>query len=150
MILTERDQARFWSKVALPNANGCMLWLAGKSNVGYGQFSLGGAPKRAHRISYELAYGPIPQGLFLDHLCRVRHCVAPLHLEAVTPAENIRRVPDHSVFGRHKSAKTHCPHGHPYDDANTYVNTSGARVCRACRRQQQRRRPSWSAATVGR
>jgi hypothetical protein len=81
----------------------------------------------AHRLSYEHHVGPIPDGLQIDHTCRNRKCVNPEHLEPVTNAENTTRQ-DHA-----ERRKTHCPKGHPYDEANTYVDPSGARRCRACR-----------------
>lgn len=127
-INSERVQARFWAKVALPNANGCMLWTAYVNYHGYGMFHLEGRPRMAHRISYELAYGLHGPGLELDHLCGVRHCVAPLHLEAVTHTENVRR----GRGGEWNARKTHCPAGHPYDEANTYHPPRGGRRCRTC------------------
>lgn len=129
MILTERDQARFWAKVALPDANGCMLWLAGLTHNGYGRLSMSGRLKRAHRISYELAYGPIPAGLVIDHLCRVRHCVAPDHLELVTHAENtLRGLGPPAINAR----KTHCLKGHEFTPDNLYPARAGERRCRTC------------------
>lgn len=132
--LTEKDEKRFWSKVALPNGEGCMLWMASKYPSGYGAFSLNGKMRYAHRIAYELAYGLIPDGLQTDHLCRVRHCVAPLHLEAVTQAENIRR----GEVGCHQRARTECLNGHSFTELNTYYRTDGGRGCRICRRKQNR------------
>src|SRR5690554_1231498 len=92
MKLTEKDERRFWVKVGLPDPEtGCMEWTASKPR-GYGNFGLNGQVLRAHRISYSLCVGPIPQGLEIDHLCRNRSCVRPDHLEAVTHSENMRRV----------------------------------------------------------
>lgn len=141
MKFTERDTARFWAKVALPNEQGCMLWLACKGPTGYGSFGAAGANLRVHRVSYILAYGSIPDGLVIDHLCRVRHCVNPAHLEAVTQRENVRRGNLGSspasllgglATGALSRAKTHCPRGHAYSDENTYVAPLGDRRCREC------------------
>ena len=71
--------------------SGCWLWQRSKSRDGYGWASLKNRTKQAHRLVYELIKGPVPDGLVLDHLCRVRHCVNPDHLEPVTPGENVRR-----------------------------------------------------------
>lgn len=71
--------------------NGCWLWQGAKNPDGYGQMDHRWFTFGAHRVSYLAFVGPIPEGLVIDHLCRVRHCVNPAHLEAVTSAENIRR-----------------------------------------------------------
>lgn len=133
MEISERDEVRFWSKVALPVGEGCLLWMAGLNGGRYGKFSLGGQYQSAHRVSYVLAYGPIPEGLVLDHLCRVRHCVAPLHLEAVTQRENTLR----GMTGHHNATRTHCPQGHPYAGENLIIRPTG-RGCRECRRERGR------------
>lgn len=70
----------------------CLRWKGSRNWGGYGQISVGGRQQRVHRVAYELAKGPIPEGLEIDHLCRVRDCINPDHLEAVTHQENIRRV----------------------------------------------------------
>ncbi len=100
--LPMRDpQDRFWPKV---NKNGpipsirsdlgpCWIWEAQSVAEGYGKLSItGGSPAWAHRFAYETRYGVIPKGLHIDHLCMVRLCVNPDHLEAVTQAENNRRA----------------------------------------------------------
>jgi len=120
-------EERFWIKVRQTDT--CWLWTSTLNNRGYGQFSVGGRSVLAHRFSYELHVGPIPEGLHLDHLCRVRHCVNPAHLEPVTNQENNRR----GDTGAHLRDRTHCPAGHPYEGANLYVNgNTGARSCRIC------------------
>ena len=89
------EPERFFRKIRKQPGRGHWIWTGGKSN-GYGLFSrhfkdmIG-----AHRWSYEYHYGPIPAGLTIDHLCRVKTCVRPDHLEAVTLAENIRRAAAH-------------------------------------------------------
>lgn len=84
-------EARFWDFV-LPEPNcGCWLWN-GPDNGWYGLLRVGYKNTYAHRFSYELAHGPIPRGLVIDHTCRMTFCVNPDHLEAVTQGENVRRA----------------------------------------------------------
>jgi hypothetical protein len=83
---------RFWDKAAL-YPSGCLVWQAALNSQGYGQFVHDGRTQSAHRLAYVEANGPIPDGLQIDHLCRVRSCVNPEHLEAVTASENNRRKP---------------------------------------------------------
>jgi hypothetical protein len=127
---------RFWAKVDKTHPSGCWLWTAGRTANGYGQFTNKGT-LLAHRVAFELLVGPIPDGCVVDHLCRVRLCVRGEHLEAVTFAENSQRG------GIPIAPKIHCPQGHPYDEANTYIRPDGrGRDCRICRNDRQRlRRP---------
>lgn len=125
---------RFWAKVN--KTEDCWLWTSGASPGGYGVFrGHDGNSIMAHRFAYGELVGPVPEGMQLDHLCRVRLCVNPAHLEPVTQQENIRR----GEGGKHWRIKTHCPQGHPYEGDNLYVNPSGRRECRVCRREAQRR-----------
>lgn len=80
---------RFWSKVE--KTDSCWLWRGAAAGGGYGHLLVDGRFVQAHRYAYETLIGPIPEGLELDHLCRVRRCVRPEHLEPVTRGENIRR-----------------------------------------------------------
>ena len=126
---------RFWAKVQKEPDGGCWLWDAFCNPQGYGRFGVAGRTEMAHRVSYEFLVGPIPEGLDLDHLCRVRNCVNPDHLEPVTHAENILR----GDGGLHNKIKTHCLNGHPYSGENLYVPPSGVgRLCRTCRRENKR------------
>jgi len=78
---------RFYDKVEYRSGN-CWLWRGSRTNEGYGTFRIDGKMNTAHRWAYEAEHGPIPSGLQVDHLCRMRGCVNPLHMEAVTHAEN--------------------------------------------------------------
>lgn len=114
-----------------PQLGPCWWWTATLSTGGYGQFWDGSRLIQAHRWSYEFFIGPILDGLQLDHLCRVRNCVNPSHLEPVTQKENLARGESPSARG---ARKTHCPHGHEYAGYNLHISPRGGRLCRACNR----------------
>jgi hypothetical protein len=104
----------------------CWIWQRYTDRKGYGIQRAAGS-RRAHRISYETFRGSIPQGLTIDHLCRVPACVNPVHLEPVTFAENTRRnmSPSHIA---HRTGR--CRKGHTL----SYRRTSGMAYCNACQR----------------
>lgn len=133
---------RLMALVSMEPMSGCWLWL-GATRGGYGRIKMGGRKGEfvsAHRLSYELHVGPIPEGLQLDHLCRNRTCVNPHHLEPVTLQENLRRG---EGLGKHQSRRTHCPLGHPYDATNTVMNKRAGRTptraCKICNRLKTQR-----------
>jgi len=134
---------RFERQVAR-DKSGCWLWQGTVSALGYGRITRADFSKAmAHRVAYELYVGPIPAGLELDHLCRVRSCVNPDHLEAVTRRENVLRS---KSFAGENAAKSRCIHGHEFTPENTYTRPgSRRRECRAC---QSERRPKVSKNPV--
>lgn len=143
LSVADIDQDRFWGKVN--KTNDCWLWTAGL-RLGYGQFWTNGYSHLAHRISYLLAHGALPpKELHIDHLCRVRNCVNPEHLEAVTPKVNILRGEGLSAK---KARQTHCLQGHPLSGLNLYKDQYGYRQCKACKRWTQACRDSkrWASA----
>ena len=107
---------------------GCLLWMAGRNGRGYGAVKYKGRQWLAHRLAYTLKHGTIPEGIVCDHLCRVRHCVNPDHIELVTSVENTRR----GNSGLYNRSKMHCPQGHEYNEENTRYKADGSRVCRTC------------------
>ncbi len=117
---------RIAKKIAVDATTGCWDWTAALNSHGYGEVYWLGSPRGSHRIVYSLLVGPVPVGLDLDHLCRVRHCVNPEHLEPVTRQENLLRGA--------RCCITHCPQGHEYTPENTRRDRDGRRRCRECNR----------------
>lgn len=126
---------RIWDRLET-NADGCWLWTGGQNGKGYGQLLLAGRRWYVHRLVYDVLIASIPPELTIDHLCRVRHCANPSHLEAVPNRVNLLRG---DTIVAHCAAKIACPQGHPYDADNTYRDR-GQRSCRACVTARQRRR----------
>lgn len=86
ILLTDKDVRRFWSKVALPTAEGCMYWLAHRHAAGYGVFRLRKKLVKASRVSLHISVGEPPfEDAQAAHSCRNKHCVAPQHLRWATP-----------------------------------------------------------------
>jgi hypothetical protein len=121
----------FWSKVDRRGDDECWMWTGARSAKGYGHTRDG----LAHRAAFRLVVGEIPDGYQLHHRCGTKACVNPRHLTLVTSGEHA----DLHDNGWWHAAKTHCPHGHPYDEANTYVSPSGARHCRICHQAAKQR-----------
>lgn len=133
-------EQRFWEKVNKDGPGGCWLWTASfRNEQGYGQFGVSGRTVVAHRMSYELMVGPIPDGLVLDHLCRVRRCVNPAHLRPVTDRENIL-APGALGITKAMAEKTHCANGHEFTPENTARQGPDGRYrrCKTCNRNRVR------------
>jgi len=143
--LTAGDRARFLSKIEFA-VDGCWLWTGAVLQSGYPRIQIAGEAWPAHRVAYALFVGSLDRSLTLDHLCRVRRCCNPKHLEQVSPSENKRRGYD---------AQETCRSGrHPWDPENpetTYTDPRGGRFCRQCMRDRlnsyrRRRRKALCAA----
>lgn len=129
---------RFWGKVL--KTESCWLWTGCKNKDGYGKIRFNGKTELAHRVAWELANGPLAEGLTIDHVwpkCQNRSCVNLAHLEPVTNKENILRGFGVSATNARKS---HCKHGHPLSGGNLYLASNGDRHCRTCRAKHSRDR----------
>jgi hypothetical protein len=130
---------RLYSRLVPDPETGCLLWTGHIAENGYGKTSIGSRTdgtrrtQYVHIIAWELDNGPVPPGLTLDHVkargCRYRHCANVTHLEPVTMRENLMRGNTPSAVN---AAKTHCDSGHEFTEANTRVDRTGWRACRAC------------------
>lgn len=131
--------ARYLKEYYEVDENGCWIWQRAISHNGYGNYGNRGA----HRVFYEVFNGALIDGMEIDHLCRVRCCVNPKHLEQVTHKENQLRASPYlgpNMGGIFHLNKTHCPRGHEYDEKNTSICTRKDgrtfRRCKACRRKK--------------
>jgi hypothetical protein len=144
--MDERTLLRFTSKIdrrgpipeTRPDLGPCWVWLGAPSTSGYGYFWFDRKKRLAHRFSYELFVGPIPESLVIDHLCRNRMCLRPTHLEPVSDRVNILRG---EAPAARNVLKDTCFMGHPFDEENTFVDKNGDRGCRTC---QRRRLKEWA------
>ena len=128
-------QERLWPRI---DASGpCWLWTGGKGRNGYGKVTRdrNSGTAYVHRVVWEILVGPIPAGADMDHLCRVRACCNPDHLEPVTRAVNVARGSSRAGAPRH----TECTNGHRLTPDNTAMNGTGKRTCRTCKNAAARR-----------
>ena len=134
--ISEQQTNNFHAKYKIFNT--CWIWQGNVDRYGYGTLYLNGKTVKAHRISYYLKYKYLTDGLVLDHLCRVRDCVNPAHLEEVTVSTNNKRGDCGKAVGQWQKNKTHCPQGHIYNEKNTVYRKNNsclsgyARRCRIC------------------
>lgn len=133
----ESLERRFWKHVPIGNPDDCWLWGGFLNIRGYGYVNkpkhLAGNPRPlAHRLSYGLVCGPIPDGLFICHHCDTPRCVNPRHLYAGTHDDNMRDKMERRRH--HKHGVTHCVRGHEFTPENTYATRDGRRRCRRCQK----------------
>lgn len=133
----------FASRVRV-DERGCWIWSGHISREGYGRYG----ERYAHRVMYERHKGPIPDGTEIDHLCRVRSCCNPDHLEAVPHRVNSIRGTVGQWMKEWAATITHCPQGHEYTPANLRPNKAGKKSCRECHRITQFHRNRVKRATV--
>lgn len=120
----------FWEKCIPEPNSGCWLWTGAISGPGYASFAVKRRTCNAHTLTAIAEHGPRPDGLVLDHKCRMRSCVNPAHLEFVTERVNCHRSPPR-MAGKGSAdlqrAKTHCAQGHAFTPENTIHGTQGGR-----------------------
>jgi len=133
---SETDLGRFWAKVQ--KTENCWLWLGELVGNGYGRFYIHNGIFVAHRMSWIIHNGPIPNGLFVCHHCDNPPCVRPDHLFLGTNSDNMK---DCAAKGRLKSplldhhyALARCNQGHPYTAENTLIDGRGRRTCSICKK----------------
>lgn len=143
---------RFWTYISPEPNSGCWLWTSAVSAAGYGQ--IGGEGRRApvlyaHRVSFEIHNGPIPEGMQVDHKCQMRCCVNPDHMQLLDAAAHqnvtMARLPEHFSTTRARE-RTHCKYGHEWTPENQYRAQSGYRGCIICKREYLR---TWRKARNG-
>lgn len=122
----------------------CWVWTGHCDQNGYGRITVNGRNCFTHRVVYEMLVGPVPEGLESDHLCRVRNCCRPAHLEPVTHHVNVLRG--------EKATRTRCIYDHPLSGDNLYIrvrkNGARERTCRACQGRRAAKRAARLAAAA--
>jgi hypothetical protein len=129
--VTTKQLDNFFDKVDIPNFTSCWVWNAYKLRDGYGRVGISGRNYLSHRLLYSLALDGVDEDLVMDHLCRNRACVNPLHLRQTTIEVNVKT----GKSGEYNKNKKTCPKGHSYNKENTRYKKSGGytrRVCRKC------------------
>ena len=127
----------------------CKIWTKGTVGKGYGYRWKNGRKRLVHRIEWEEHYGPIPKGMLVCHTCDNPPCWEITHLFLGTTKDN---ADDMVAKGRNKNqnkGKTHCKHGHEFNEANTYLTKRGRRHCKTCNRDRQRQYADLGQTKIG-
>lgn len=131
---------RLYANVEVIPFSGCWIWMRSLYPCGYGIVSLNGKPRSAHRVSWEVHNGPIPDGLCVLHRCDVKQCINPTHLFLGTKKDNTADMHEKGRDSNQNKGRTVCHQGHPLNEENTYTRPNGKRRCRLCRAAQEKRR----------
>jgi hypothetical protein len=132
-VLSQEQEARFWSRVQRGNASECWNWTASRTDRGYGLMWVNKSQYFAHRIGYSLLRGAIPTDMSLDHLCRNTGCVNPDHLEVCHHVVNSMRGTSPMAINARKIV---CDKGH-----ELRLGSRGKRYCPTCMREHDRIKP---------
>jgi hypothetical protein len=126
-------RARFWAKVS--KTDDCWNWIGAIGETGYGNFGIGYRTYRAHRLSYEMHYGPIPSGMLVCHKCDNRKCVRPDHLFIGTHKDNMTDCSEKGRLPKTCEPKKFCKRGHPLSEARVTIDSNGYvnRQCMVCK-----------------
>jgi HNH endonuclease len=139
-MVTKAELERFNSKFIIEDGyDGCHLWQGALDRDGYGSFYFRKKLRRAHRVAYFIHVGEIPNGMFVDHICKNRNCVKASHLRLVTPRQNA--LENSRAVSARNAMKTHCKNGHPFDKVY-----GKQRYCSICQNEKRARlRKKWKA-----
>lgn len=142
IVLSSQQRDTFWHFVE-EQPTGCWEWRGHLfSTFGYGQFRVGYRNLKAHRISWTLTRGPIPNNVTLDHLCRNPKCVNPEHLEIASNKENILRGTSPTAIN---ARKTHCKRGHEFTPDNLRRQRADRRECLQCYKDRRKAKRAWNS-----
>lgn len=126
--------------------SGCWLYTGALDKDGYGKIKYKGKTYRVHRLAWTAWIGPIKEQILHKPICLNKHCFNPEHLYDGTHNDNMKDRKDTGTYVNYDQFETHCIRGHKFDVDNTYINkTSGARQCKACRKERARMKGGWRA-----
>lgn len=128
--------------------NGCLEWTGARATGGYGQVRLSGLNVLVHRYVWELANGPIPDGMCVCHACDNPPCCNVDHLFLGTKSDNNADMATKGRARNRNTGKSHCKRGHEFTEANT-MPRRGGRECRACHNGQRNRDAERNASSAG-
>jgi hypothetical protein len=130
-------EERFWAKVDRRGPDECWPWIASTLRNGYGVLQHRRKKVYAHRLSYTLNVGPIPDRHVIHHLCGNQLCVNPAHLQPILQGEHVLL---HDTPSARHTAQTHCKNGHEFTPETTRLRANGSRRCLVCAKEYAARK----------